>query len=180
MTRTIDDLLPAYDRREVHRRTYTAPPAAVRAALDAVTPAELPLTRTLFAVRRLRPVRSDRPLLERLGASGFSVLVDTPGELVVAVVGRFWRPSGGPRLPVRDADDFRDFGTPGYAKAVMSFELLPRDGGTEVVTETRVQATDVAARRAFTRYWLLVRPGSGLIRHELLAAVGRRLRHGAV
>jgi hypothetical protein len=43
--------------------------------------------------------------------------------------------------------------------------------GTLLSTETRVHATDAATRRAFRRYWLLVRAGSGLIRRDILSAV---------
>lgn len=36
----------------------------------------------------------------------------------------------------------------------------------------RVRCADAAARRAFGRYWRVVRPGSGLLRHVML----RRIR----
>jgi hypothetical protein len=45
---------------------------------------------------------------------------------------------------------------------------------TLLETETRVLATGPRAKRAFAAYWLVVRPGSGLIRRELLRAVARR------
>jgi hypothetical protein len=44
----------------------------------------------------------------------------------------------------------------------------------QLTTETRVLLTDEASRRAFARYWLLIRPFSGLIRRRWLAAVARR------
>ena len=181
--RAVATLLPRYDRHEVHRHTYPAPPAAVRAALESIRGDELPLTRALFAVRMApavltgrRPPPDDRPLLERLGANGFARLVDTPREVVFATIGKFWQPDGGRRVAASDAATFRDFAEPGFAKAVMSFELreLP-DGGTELVTETRVRATSASARRAFAAYWLVAGLGSRLIRREILAAVGRRL-----
>jgi hypothetical protein len=39
-----------------------------------------------------------------------------------------------------------------------------------------VQLTDDHSRRVFGRYWLLIRPFSGLIRREWLAAIARRAR----
>ncbi|MGY1662524.1 hypothetical protein ACI78Q_15000 [Geodermatophilus sp. SYSU D00705] len=45
---------------------------------------------------------------------------------------------------------------------------------TELSSETRVVATDPAARRRFARYWQVIRPGSSAIRWELLAAVQLR------
>jgi len=46
--------------------------------------------------------------------------------------------------------------------------------GTFLSTETRVVATDARTRRAFAAYWLVIRPGSGAIRRELLRVVARR------
>ena len=46
-------------------------------------------------------------------------------------------------------------------------------------TETRVHVADPAARRAFRRYWLVVRPFSGLIRILYLRAVRRRAERQA-
>jgi hypothetical protein len=44
-----------------------------------------------------------------------------------------------------------------------------------VATETRIVCTDEASRRAFLRYWRVIRPFSGLIRLEML----RLLRNAA-
>ncbi len=180
--RAVDRLLPEHDVHEVHRRRYAAEPAAVRRALESLRPEDLPLTRLLFAVRTLPALLTGRgqrrdgaSLLDRLAANGFARVVDTETEAVFAVVGRFWRPDGGRREPVATAEEFVAFAEPGWAKAVMSFELSPRDGGTELLTETRVRLTSAGARRAFRAYWLLVGTGSRLIRHELLYAVERRL-----
>jgi hypothetical protein len=73
-------------------------------------------------------------------------------------------------------DDFRAFDAPGYAKAATNFELSPAGAGTRVRTETRVVGTDAASSRRFRAYWLLIRPGSGIIRHSWLAAIERRVR----
>jgi hypothetical protein len=48
-----------------------------------------------------------------------------------------------------------------------------RAGGAAVSTETRVLCTDERSRRAFRRYWTLVRPFSGLTRIEMLRAIRR-------
>jgi hypothetical protein len=44
----------------------------------------------------------------------------------------------------------------------------------ELTTETRVLLTDQPSRRAFSRYWLLIRRFSGRIRRQWLAAIARR------
>ncbi|OKK04726.1 hypothetical protein AMK26_15585 [Streptomyces sp. CB03234] len=55
----------------------------------------------------------------------------------------------------------------------------PDGAGARLRTETRVYATDPGAARRFTPYWLFIEPFSGLIRRDLLAAVGRRAERAA-
>jgi hypothetical protein len=103
---------------------------------------------------------------------GFVLLGERPErELALGVVGRFWTP-GGERVTL-DADGFRAFDRPGYAKAVWDFRLTPEHGATRLSTETRVWCLDAASRRSFRRYWRVVGPFSGLIRMALLRAVLR-------
>lgn len=60
-----------------------------------------------------------------------------------------------------------------------SFQALTTEqGGTRLVTVTRVHCADRAALRGFTPYWLLIRP-FGLIRPRLLAEVARRAEAAA-
>ena len=97
------------------------------------------------------------------------MLGERPGEeLVLGTVGRFWRSGGETRLT--SAAHFREPTPPGTAKAAWSFAVHRRPDGTELRTETRVLCADAAGRR-FRAYWLLIRPFSGLIRREMLAAV---------
>ena len=57
----------------------------------------------------------------------------------------------------------------------MSFELSVAGAGrTRLSTETRVSPTDERAARMFRRYWTVVRPGSDVIRLDVLRAVRRR------
>jgi hypothetical protein len=78
------------------------------------------------------------------------------------------------RALVRGGQEFVAFDAPGYAKAIASFRVQPSGALTRVTTERRIQATDSAAKRKFALYWALIRPGSGLIRRDLLRAVRRR------
>ena len=102
----------------------------------------------------------------------FLELVANPQEVVLGIVGRFWRPDGG---IVRDltADGFRDFRGMGYAKAVWNFYVSPVDGSSQLSTETRVQTFGRAATVKFRLYWLLVGPFSGLMRRAMLREVKR-------
>lgn len=73
-----------------------------------------------------------------------------------------------------EASGFATFDEPGYAKAAFSFELAPAGERTLLTTETRVLATDEAAKRSFGRYWRLIHLGSAAIRIAWLRAIRRR------
>jgi hypothetical protein len=171
----IDEVMPDYDRREVHRRAADAPPDAVWAAVHDVTGAELKLMRLLMGIRTLGRNRrggSDRTVLEGFKGMGFRPVAEAPGEeLVIAGIGRFWTPSGGLQR-VESGEQFAAFSEPGYAKVAFNFRL----GDGVLSTETRIAGTDAHASRRFGLYWLLVRPGSGLIRREWLRAIALRAR----
>jgi hypothetical protein len=59
-------------------------------------------------------------------------------------------------------------------RAAIDLRIEPDDEGSRLVTETRIQATDQAARRRFACYWRLIRLGSAVIRRDLLAAIAGR------
>jgi hypothetical protein len=172
----LDDLMPRWHFRERHRRTTTAPVPALLAAAELVTWAEVPVLQTLMGVRtagRLRRTGSAR-ILDGMGTIGFTVLLRTGGDVVVGGIGRPWSP-GGSRPPrvAEQADPaayFAHFTAPGWAKMALDF----RATGAELTTETRVWLTDEVSRRRFRRYWLVIRPFSGLIRRQWLAAIDRR------
>jgi hypothetical protein len=73
-----------------------------------------------------------------------------------------------------DAESFKKFDTPGYAKAVWNFSLRPDGPDSRLTTETRVKCTDSDSRWRFGFYWMLIRPFSGLIRMEMLRTIKRR------
>jgi hypothetical protein len=174
----LDELLPEPSHRTRYETSVAAPPAAVWAAIQEVTPAELPLTRVLTTVRALpaamlrRPSAgaddANRPLVEQFLASGFGVLHEqAPWALAVGASGRPWRVWEGRHAA----------GAPhaaGHVRMVMAFELQAQGAGTRLATETRVRPVDAAAARAFARYWRLIRPGSALIRLDLLRAIRQR------
>jgi hypothetical protein len=138
----------------------------VFAAVREVTLADMGTFRLLARLRGIRaPI--DRPVVEFALASGWYVLADEPGvELVLGAIGQPWRLRGGDT----PGGDFAAFDRPGYAKLAINWRL----DGTTLSTETRVLATDAAARRRFRRYWMAIRPFSGLIRRVWLRAIERR------
>jgi hypothetical protein len=167
----IDEILPDYDVREYHSIEIPAPPEAVMEATRALTLRDLSVTRVLIAIRGLQAGGGDQPLLDRFARQGFMVLGERPDEVVLGVIGRFWRPRGNVRRSV--PEEFASFAEPCFAKGAINFRIAARGEGTVLSTETRVLATDASARRRFRGYWLIVRPGSGVIRHDMLRAVRR-------
>lgn len=161
----LDTHVPEWDFRERHATRVNASPERVFAAVREVTLAEMGVFRVLAWLRGIR-VPVDRPVLE-VASTTWSVLADEPGrELVLGAVGQPWRLRGGNN----PGGDFATFNRPGYAKMAINWRLE----GTTLSTETRVLATDAAARRKFRRYWLVIRPFSGLIRRVWLRAIRRR------
>ena len=189
----LDELMPRYDVVERHRTRILAPSAAVYAAIREADLTSAPVTRTLLALRAvpaalLALFRSPRAAIaeyhERrtrrvmrladLERAGFRVVAERANdELVLGLLGRFWTPRGDLCADV-SRESFRAGPPAGMALAGWSFSVHPlRDDVTELRTETRVLcAPDV--RRTFRLYWLIVRPGSGLIRHDMLRAIRRR------
>jgi hypothetical protein len=171
----LDEFLPHYDVREAHSVKIAAEPEVVLLALRELTPREVPLFVVLMTLRagpRARHLSTRRRVLDQFERAGFVSLRDRPDGLAFGSVGRYWQLSGSVRRI--EPAEFRDFAEPGYAKGAFDFRLEPHDGDTMLTTETRVLATDDAARRSFLRYWRLIHPGSAAIRVVWLRAIRRR------
>jgi hypothetical protein len=149
----------------------------VDAALREVSVDEVPVMRALFLLRGLGRSSRDtsRPFLG-LAQVGAVTLDDAPGEgIVLGLTGQFWKLRGDSTDRPRTPEEFLAYGRPDVCKAVIDFRITELGHSRcPLTTETRVHVEDPAARRAFRRYWLVVRPFSGLIRILLLRAVRRR------
>ena len=164
--KSLDRVLPDWHFRERHARRLDAPAERVFAAVRDVTLAEMGVFRVLARLRGIR-VPADRPFVELALAGGWEVVAEVPGrDLVLGTIGQPWRFRGGQRPD----GAFATFDRPGYAKLAIDWRL---ERGV-LSTETRVFLTDEESRRKFRRYWLLVRPWSGLIRRVWLRAIARR------
>jgi hypothetical protein len=178
---SLNELLPAWHFRERHRRATDAPAPALLTAVDEVTWVEVPVMRVLMAIRSMgrQPRAADHRIIDDMATLGFTVVDRTADQVVVAALGRPWAAAGArpPRLAEQSdpAGFFSGFTEPGWAKMAVDFHV----GGGELTTETRVLLTDERSRRAFRRYWLLIRPFSGLIRRHWLAAVVHRAQRRA-
>jgi hypothetical protein len=171
--KALDEFLPEYEFSERHRLTIAASPERIDAAVRAVSLDDMPAARVLWWVRRLgRPYGDSRKPFVAGALETAVVLDDVPGEgVVLGLTGQFWKLRGGDTggRP-RSRDEFVDFDRPDACKAVIDFRVAP----ALLSTETRVHVPDPVARRKFRRYWLVIRPFSGLIRIFFLRAARRR------
>ena len=89
------------------------------------------------------------------------------------LIDQMWKRRG-KTAEINDGAEFLASDRAGFVKAAMNFGLSEHGPRTLLETETRVLATDAAARKGLERYWLLIRPASGLIRRIWLRASARR------
>lgn len=188
----LDAFIATPDFSERHHRTVQAPADVVWAAALAVTPAEIRLLTPFMTLRSLpqlltgRRRRSltvaDASFLDVFEQEGFVELhrdagvTDGRALAIYGAAGRFWSPTRNSPTPLDDAQAFVEHEAAGTVKAAFSLEVVESGTSTLVTTETRIVGTDRAARRAFGRYWLIIRGPSGLIRRSWLAAIDRRAR----
>jgi hypothetical protein len=169
---TLDDVLPDPHWRTRHTRHVDAAPDAALAAARAVTLREMPLAAVLLAVRTSRVRRPPPVPFVRLVERGVGLA--ERGDCVWAGVQRPWTAHG----ESRTVDDLAAFEEPGWVKLAFDLTATADGAGTLLATETRIAATSEDARRAFARYWIVVRLGSGLVRTSWLRAAGRRVTVG--
>jgi hypothetical protein len=176
----LDAFVPSFQFVERHETRVRATPQAVDRAIRAVRADEIRTFRTLTWIRSPRwpwRTRTDSildpgraPILDVATRSGFIWLADDPGR--ESLVGTFV--CCGTRRPA-SPEQFRDLARAGSAKGGMNFRIEDLGHGEcRVTTETRVYATDRAARRRFGLYWAFIYPGSSLIRYGWLAAIKSR------
>jgi len=175
----LDVFMPAYQFHEVHSiQVRAASRDQIYRAVRSVTADEIFLFRALTWLRRFgrrgpesiltAPERA--PILDVATKTTFLLLAEEPGREIV--VGTLVLAPPGWRPPARPTPEgFKALHAPGFALAAMNFRV--EDTGL-VTTETRIVATDAAARRRFAVYWRLIYPGSTLLRFTWLRAIARR------
>ena len=170
--RPLDDFLPTYEFSERHGIRIDAPAERIDEAMRTVSMADLPVARALWWLRRLGRPYGDATKPFVGGQLPGVVLEDAAQQgIVLGLTGQLWR-----LRPDRDvvrptsAEEFLAYARPDACKAVIDFRI----SFNRLTTETRVHVEDSAARAKFRRYWLVIRPFSGLIRILLLRAARRR------
>ncbi|MFX0537881.1 hypothetical protein ACQBAT_03875 [Ornithinimicrobium sp. Y1847] len=166
-------LLPGAEFGEFHHGVIDAGPEEVWRALHLVRWSDLRLSKPLLLARGFGAGPGmDRGVLATFEPLGVTV-GQPPTRTFVAMVGRPWSPVPGSRT-VSTPEEVADFAEPGWLRYGMEWHLVPLPGDrTLVETWTVCAPTDATARRRFRAYWTVVRPGSGLIRREIIGAVRR-------
>ena len=182
----IDEFLPQYDFNEIHKVTVKASPQATFTAMKELLPGELsPLVYLMLNLRELpailtgkaKLIQAERkPFLSQLYGGGFIPLEETNDEIILGLVGQFWKLTGGEQSSgVTDAQVFLAFNCTGFAKVAANLYIQPVNGQTLLSTETRIWAPDPQTRKKFALYWQLISLGSGWIRVLWLRAIKRRV-----
>ncbi len=172
----LDQFMSRYDVCERHSIGVAAPPSSTLAGAKNMQLDSSRIVRAIFKGRELilraKQDTAERPqrMVELMKSLGWSVLAETPAELVMGAVTKPWEAN-----PVfRAVDDFAAFAEPDYVKIAWTLRADPRDdGGSTFRTETRAVATGPVSRRKFRWYWSLLSPGIILIREAMLPAVAR-------
>ncbi len=182
----IDRFLPSFDYRKAHCVTMQCSRRAAFAAIKGLTLADLsPGVWFLFWMRGIPArlahhpyprIQRHLPIISQLAEAGFFASdEDGENELVLGMVGQYWKSHGGIRR-VASAEDFLTFDQLDHTMAAMNFIVTEQPGSrcVQVATETRVYTPGSRARMRFSLYWAIARAGIGYIRRDTLRALKRR------
>lgn len=176
----IDQFMPRADYRERHETIVRAPADVVFDVAQHFDLQSISLVRAIFWLRaRLlgaRPPAVDlftQGLVVEAKSLGWGELAWQPSrELVMGATAQPWKPDV--TFTAVPADQFLEFAAPDLVKIVWTLEVEPLGPArTRFRTETRVLATDDAARHKFRRYWRFFGIGIVMIRWLLLPALRR-------
>lgn len=172
----IDMAMPRWRWREFHQRMVHAPLTVTWDAALSARMGELVLTRPMMVVRGIgQNLGPDRPIFQAMPPQ--QIAARPPQELLLGLL----FPTAGKLRDTAQPDSItalNDARAPGLIRQVVNLRLHEVPGGTLLTTETRAIANDRAAERRFAIYWVLIRPGSGLIRRDVLRAIARRAEAG--
>jgi len=176
--RLIERFMPASDAGTCHEILIHAPADLVFDIAQHFDLQSIPVVRAIFWLRgkimgSARTTRYPAGLVEETKRLGWNELSRRPGrELVMGAATQPWK-ADVTFMPV-PSEEFLGYSQPGMVKIAWTLEAVPVEPHLTLFrTETRVRATDAAAREQFLRYWRVVRFGILLIRWLHLPALRR-------
>lgn len=171
----LDLLIPIADLSETNAVDVAASPERVWQRVRHLDLGESAIAKALFGVRTGSVAElSIDGLTSSPEHPGFRVLVDeAPHAFAVGAIGKVWKIDI-PFVHVESASDFESYREPREVKVAWAVRVEPlTPGGSRVVVEVRVKATDAVSLRRFRAYFALIGPGSRLIRRAILARLVR-------
>jgi hypothetical protein len=169
---SLDTWLDAPQVRTHHSRRSGAPPDAL---WDAASRVRLSDTRTLGRLVRWRIPGLDAGLSyhELFRDDPFTVLEEDEGRLLSGLCGKIWTLARDyPRLS--GAEAFAAWDEPGTVRVLFAHWVAPDgEGGTELISEARVQPTDRIAALRLRALWSVIAPFERLVGAEPLALAVR-------
>jgi len=177
--RSIERFIPAWDIRTCHETIVQAPANTVFAVAEHFDLQSIPLVRAIFWLRgkimgaNNTTLRPPAGLVEETKRLGWGELMRRPGrELVMGAATQPW--IADVKFTPVPPDEFLGYGESGRVKIVWTLEAVPIEPTLTLFrSETRVRATDMAAREKFLRYWRVARFGIMMIRWLHLPALRR-------
>jgi hypothetical protein len=168
----LDGWMDAPAVRTHHRRTAPTDPETLWRAATGVRLAD---TGTLGRLVRWRipGLAPELTYHEMFRAYPFAVLEEDEHRLVSGLCGRIWTLARDyPRLTGPDA--FAGWDQPGTVRVLFGHWVRPTaNGGSELVSEARVQPTDRAAALRLRALWTVIGPFERLVGAEAIAAAAR-------
>jgi hypothetical protein len=193
----LDRFLPNPEVDEYHRLPVRAPAAITLAAAKELDLQASPIAKAIFWLRAIPTLRRGEPfrpegsrgIVAETLAQGWGVLAEEPDrEIVIGAYTQPWHEqvTFHPLPP----EEFAGFNQPGYVKIAWTLGAEPLGPNrSQLITRTRVVATDPESRRRFRRYWAPMSAGIILIRYAGLplmrkeaerraAPAGQERQHG--
>src|SRR6185503_8162584 len=163
--RAIERFIPAWDIRTCHETIVQAPASTVFAVAEHFDLQSIPLVKAIFWLRGW--------ILGARKTPGWGELSRTTGrELVMGAATQPWQADV--KFAAVPPRDFLGYAEPDRVKIVWTLEAIPIEPALTLFrSETRVRATDAAARERFLKYWRFARFGIVLIRWLHLPALRR-------
>lgn len=176
----LERIVPTDARGRIDETPMECTPGEVFAALQKITPSELPRLGVLFRYFSwVMPFLADKPLYAQMLDSGFAVMGVTPLREVVlgrvakglSVLGAFPR--------VKNRSELISHGERGFLKIVLSFNLARRQinesVGTNVTATLRIWPSGEGRVFLLPLVWPLASLAGGIFARDWMRALKRRV-----
>ena len=178
MPASLNNWIPHCHIRLRHARTSRAPPERLWQAASELRLTDTPTMRRMIRWRLGSHAPDADTTYRELFRSGIFMLLEE-GDLfsVSGVAGRIWHPSG-EYARLESPADYREYDRPGTAKVALLTCVREHEGGSQIVSESRVEVHGLRTRMLFRGFWTMIWPFSRYVPHEVLAAAVRRAESG--